>query len=314
MNKPLISVVLPTYNGEKYLSRAVESCLDQSFSDFELIIVNDCSTDGTKSVAEGYAARDERVRLINNEVNKKLPASLNTGFRNAEGTYLTWTSDDNYYAKDAFRIMEEHLAKNEQVDIVYTNYYLIDEDGKVMEMKVLPEWRKIYRGNIAGACFLYRKEVQEKLSGYDEGLFLVEDYDFWIRASKYFRFEKVEEALYYYQSHGNSLTSQHQEMIRTMHHILLIINASELDWMLPGEKKALTGEIMQYLADENNAAAIISTANTRLEENRRTAFFNSLVKIFQDQLEEKDNKISEILTSRSYRLGNGFVRSMKFFR
>jgi len=312
MNKPLISVVLPTFNGERYLGRAVESCLSQSFTDFELIIVNDCSTDGTRSVAEGFAAMDKRVRIINNEVNKKLPASLNTGFRSANGSYYTWTSDDNYYAKDAFRIMERRLKDNKLVDIVYSNYFLVDEDGKVMEMKDLPDWRMIYRGNIAGACFLYRKEVQEKLQGYDENLFLVEDYDFWIRASKYFRFEKVDEPLYYYQSHGMSLTSQHQEKIRTMHHILMILNAVELEWMNEGEKKALNGEIIQYLSDRNNTAAIINTANNKLEESRRIALFGSLVKIFQDQLAEKDNKINEILSSKSYRLGNGIVRKLKF--
>ena len=91
----MISIILPTYNGEKYLSQAIESILSQTEQDWELILVNDCSTDRTGDICQAYTLKDPRIRVIHNEGNRKLPGSLNRGFREAHGDYLTWTSDDN---------------------------------------------------------------------------------------------------------------------------------------------------------------------------------------------------------------------------
>ena len=91
---PKVSIVLPTYNGSKFLSRSIESVQEQAETDWELIIVNDCSTDNTLDIAQKYAQQDKRISVITNEQNKKLPASLNVGFSRAKGKYLTWTSDD----------------------------------------------------------------------------------------------------------------------------------------------------------------------------------------------------------------------------
>ena len=95
------SIVLPTYNGEEFLSNSIESVINQTFQDWELIIVNDCSTDNSLSIAEEYFKKDNRIRIINNAENKKLPESLNIGFREAKGDYFTWTSDDNEYYPNA---------------------------------------------------------------------------------------------------------------------------------------------------------------------------------------------------------------------
>ena len=82
---PQISIVLPTFNGEAYLAESIESILSQSFEDFELIIVNDCSTDRTAEIIEQYVKKDSRVKSIYNDVNQRLPKSLNIGFENASG-------------------------------------------------------------------------------------------------------------------------------------------------------------------------------------------------------------------------------------
>ena len=87
------------YNGEQYLTQAIGSCLQQTYKNIELIIVNDCSTDATLSIAKSFADNDSRVKVITNEINKRLPASLNIGHNIAKGEFLTWTSDDNLYLK-----------------------------------------------------------------------------------------------------------------------------------------------------------------------------------------------------------------------
>ena len=101
--RPVVSIVLPVWNGEKYLTTAINSILAQRFADFELIVVNDCSTDKYAVIARGFAAADPRIRVIDNERNLKLPASLNRGFKTARGAFFTWTSDDNVLGNKIFR-------------------------------------------------------------------------------------------------------------------------------------------------------------------------------------------------------------------
>jgi glycosyltransferase involved in cell wall biosynthesis len=203
----LISIVLPVYNGEKYLAMSIESCLNQTYENIELIIVNDCSTDDTLGIANRFAESDNRVKIINNRENKKLPASLNIGHREAKGDLLTWTSDDNIFELNALEIMlNVILEKN--VDIAYSNFYLIDNDGyKIREVELLGIENIIF-GNCISCCFLYKKEVFLRNIGYDENLFLAEDYDFWLRSLLHSRFFQIKRALYSYRKHSDSLTNQ----------------------------------------------------------------------------------------------------------
>ena len=90
-----VSIVLPVYNGETYLSLAVESILRQTYGNWELIIVDDCSADNSYGIAKSYAKKDPRITVYKNRENKKLPRSLNAGFCMATGDLFTWTSDDN---------------------------------------------------------------------------------------------------------------------------------------------------------------------------------------------------------------------------
>ena len=99
--KPLVSIVLPVYNGEKYLRESLDSILAQTMEDWELIAVDDCSKDATPQILADYAASDSRIRVMRNAENQRLPRSLNIGFAEARGEFLTWTSDDNAYAPEA---------------------------------------------------------------------------------------------------------------------------------------------------------------------------------------------------------------------
>jgi len=203
----LISIVLPVYNGEKYLAVAIDSFLNQTHSNFELIIVNDCSKDSSLAIAESYAARDARIKIINNRKNKKLPASLNIGHQQAKGEYLTWTSDDNTAKSNFLECLLKEL-KNKKASLVFSNYDIISEDGSLRRKHTAGPLVNLIFGNIFGASFMYKKEVFEKLKGYNESLFLVEDYDFWLRASLQFTITHLNENLYEYRLHGGSLTRE----------------------------------------------------------------------------------------------------------
>ncbi len=210
LEEPLISIVLPVHNGRKYLKQAIESCLNQTYKNLELIIIDDGSTDDSLLIASEFLVIDNRVKVIANGENLTLPASLNIGHRQAQGDYITWTSDDNMYQKDAIKKLYQTLIK-ERVDIVYCDYLIIDDEDKLVGQARLKDIEFLLFDGVIGACFLYKKEVYNRNNGYNENLFLVEDYDFWLKALKHSYYYKIENPGYYfYRYHANSLTVRMQ--------------------------------------------------------------------------------------------------------
>ncbi|QHS58285.1 glycosyltransferase family 2 protein [Chitinophaga agri] len=248
MNGPLVTIVLPTYNGSRYLRQSLDSCLAQTYTNFELLIVNDCSTDNTAEIAAEYAAKDARVRLISNAVNKRLPASLNTGFDEAKGTYYTWTSDDNYYAPDALERMVKILAGKPEIDLVYCDYIQIDDDNRevgIMRFNDINQSIITWEG--CGACFLYKKEVHLRNKGYNLSAFMIEDYDFFLRAFMHSKFYYLPEYnVYYYRVHAASLTGTMSTAVQDLQKIVvekqlptLVQHISKRDEMLYYRKFAV---------------------------------------------------------------------------
>ncbi|NJW53656.1 glycosyltransferase [Salinimicrobium sp. CDJ15-91] len=206
----LVSIILPVYNGEKHLAESIGSCLAQTYRKIELIIINDASTDKTLEIAEKFAQQDDRVTVYSNKTNQKLPASLNTGHKMARGNLLTWTSHDNSYNLKAIQKMVTTIETT-GTDIVYTDYNIIEDDGKFRRKVVHTENSHLLLENTVGACFLYKQEVFKRNGGYNENLHTVEDYDFWLRSLVHSKFQHISEDLYNYRSHENSLSSRIDE-------------------------------------------------------------------------------------------------------
>lgn len=213
-NEKKISVILPVYNGEDHVAEAIESVLQQTYSNLELIIVNDCSTDSTSQILESYAQKDSRVRVVTNPVNFKLPKTLNEGFRNATGEYYTWTSDDNRYRPNALERLVNALQADKDAVMVYSDFTLIDGSDNVIEAYKKDDPDKLPFFNSVGASFLYTREVAQKVGGYDENLFLTEDYDYWIRIWREGKIIHIKEDLYLYRLHDKSLTSTRKDAIQ----------------------------------------------------------------------------------------------------
>lgn len=213
---PRVTIVLPTYNGEKYIRESINSILSQNYTNWELIIVNDCSTDNTSKIIQQYSQEDKRIQIINNSVNKKLPKSLNTGFKFASGEYLTWTSDDNIYEKDAIEKMVKYLDANRNMPMVRADMLLIDENAEVISESQEYDYPKMFINNCMGACFMYRRSVAQKVGQYDETLFCVEDYDYWIRImEQYGTIGNIKEFLYRYRWHSGSLSSTKRDYVES---------------------------------------------------------------------------------------------------
>ncbi len=206
-SNPYVSIVLPTYNQGDYLPTALESIFNQTWQDFELIVVNDGSTDHTAKVLADYQQRHD-FQVIH-KTNGKLPRALNTGFEQVRGKYLTWTSSDNIMLPTMLETLVRALDNHPEVGFVYADWEVIDEvDQLVGTVHTLEhDPYLLMRLNYINACFLYRHDCQEKIGLYNPEYILAEDWEYWWRISRTFKLMRVPQVLYQYRVHNGSLTS-----------------------------------------------------------------------------------------------------------
>lgn len=209
---PLVSIVLPTYNHLSFLPKSIESLLLQTFTEFELIIVNDGSTDGTMEFLDSLS--DPRIRVIH-QVNKRLPGALNTGFSAARGELLTWVSADNYCAPKFLESFVAAFDHYPEAGFAYSAFAWIDETGGIIgdHRDQNMNWYNAIKANPGIASFMYKRDCLEKLGGYGNDLEGAEDWDMWLRIVEKYSTIYVPDVLYFYRLHDGSMSSLKQNKI-----------------------------------------------------------------------------------------------------
>jgi glycosyltransferase involved in cell wall biosynthesis/GT2 family glycosyltransferase len=219
---PKVSIVLPTYNGSAHLKNSINSCLNQTYNNIELIIVDDGSTDATPQLIGSF--KDSRIKYVRHKKNVGLPEALNTGFANTQGEYLTWTSDDNEFLPNAIEEMVNFLERNRDIGLVYADYWAHYLETGAKELRRMPDVLNIGKENVVGSCFMYTRRVYEAVGDYDPKFRLVEDYEYWIRISKRFKVMHYPKALYIYGEHSKTLKSTKQSGILLFRALLRYAN------------------------------------------------------------------------------------------
>ena len=204
----LVSIIMPSYNTAKFIAESIDSVLAQTYTDWELLIVDDSSTDGTAAIAAEYVQKDSRIQYYKNPQNMRLPRTLNRGFSLAKGAYLTWTSDDNYYYPTALEKMYQALESQGE-HFAFASCDVINETGEIVEVIAVSDHAKkmIVGSNPVGACFLYSRKVYDTVGEYDPEMTLVEDFDYWQRICMKYEPVCISEKLYAYRWHDGALTS-----------------------------------------------------------------------------------------------------------
>ena len=203
--EPFISCILPVYNGFPSLKISIDSVLNQSFKFFELIIVNDGSSDETHKYLSSL--NDERIIYIKKD-NEKLPAALNTGLKKCRGKYITWTSHDNYYAKDAFLQFYTALENYPEVDFVYSSHQFYGTKNNIISAQPRTVLEMILR--FPGICgFMWTKKISDRIGLFDTNLNGIEDYDYWTRILlENPKLLGIKQVLYHYNVHNNSMSKE----------------------------------------------------------------------------------------------------------
>ena len=207
---PLVSIILTTLNGARYLRESIDSCLAQSHQEIELIIVDGGSTDGTLDIVASYGG-DARVRLIHQPNNTgRLPGAINLGLDAARGSFLTWTQDDCRYEPQALSRMVAVLEADPSLGQVYADYWEIDADGRAVICHESCEPEEILSApdDPLGVCFLIRRSVREAVGSHDPQSYPCQDFDYRIRIAKQFQSSHLREPLYSWRFHGDSLTGR----------------------------------------------------------------------------------------------------------
>lgn len=225
INKPAVSIILPVYNAEKYLKQAVESVLAQSFPDFELIIINDGSTDGSQEIIQNF--RDPRIKMVRQE-NKGITATLNVGLSMSHAEYIARIDADDVWSNpNKLSIQMEYLSRNPDCVLLGTWANVIDENDKQISCLKYPETdREIRSGLLTKNCFVhpsvvFRKETALRAGVFNEQEKYVEDYGLWLRMGQYGKFANIPQYLMSYRIHQNS-TTQRQNLIQSQNSLALI--------------------------------------------------------------------------------------------
>lgn len=215
MPSPTATVLLAVYNGERFLAEAIESILTQTFTDFELIVIDDGSVDGTAEIIREYAGRDERIRCFQLEENRGQSAALNRGLAEARGDYVAKMDSDDISLPRRLEIQVEFLQANPEIGVVGARRKYVDEHlqplrdinfplrhAQIVINLFFESW------SIGGAEAMFRREVLTALGGFNNQV-LMGDWELYCRAVERTRFANVPERLYWARRHNDNVTATH---------------------------------------------------------------------------------------------------------
>jgi glycosyltransferase involved in cell wall biosynthesis len=218
VSSPKISVVMPFYNAQKYIALAIESILKQTFSDFELILINDASTDGSDEIVAKYL-QDERIIYIKNNDNKGIVYNLNLGLKLAKADIIARMDGDDVSELNRFEKQFDFLQNNSDISVLGSFVKIINSDGQIIDHRSKPlDWEKIRQqiiiySPLVHPSVMFRKKEVLAVGGYREGYIYVEDIDLWYRLSySGYKISNIPEFLLQYRFHENS-TSKKSKLI-----------------------------------------------------------------------------------------------------
>lgn len=223
---PKVSVVIPTYNRSHLIARAIQSVLDQTYQDLEIIIVDDGSTDSTEEIVKSF--KNDNIIYIQHNINKGPSAARNTGIKASKGEYIAFQdSDDEWLPEKLEKQIDVFCNSPLEVGVVYTSIIRIENDKKIYiprDCFTLKEGKihdELLKENFVGTpAVLIKKECFEKTKYFDENLPALEDWELWIEISKYYDFRYINKPLIYSYYTPNSINTNQDNTLKALKIIL----------------------------------------------------------------------------------------------
>lgn len=234
MTKPRFTVYIPSHNYGRFLGEAIESVLRQSVRDWELIVIDDGSSDDTQNVIKLYEAHPKIHTLKTQGIG--LTSVCNLALSKAKGVYIIRLDGDDVFDENILLVLGHILDQNSEIALVFPDYYLVDPFGEIYSQE---RRKKIFVDNHNidvpphGACTLIRVSVLKEVGGYREDLKAQDGFDLWSKIINRYKSTNVNLPLFYYRQHGNNLTTNSQRIFNARRQIKMDIANSKISYNRP---------------------------------------------------------------------------------
>lgn len=284
----LVTVYITNYNYGKYITQSVESVLHQTLDDFEIIIIDDGSTDNSREIIERYAEHP-KIKVIFQK-NKGLNVTNNIALRVAKGKYIMRLDADDFLDQNALLVMSNALERDEALGLVFPDYYITDETGHPESIHKRHDFNKdvsLLDQAAHGACTMIRTQFLKELGGYNEDYSCQDGYELWVKFTAQHKVSNINTPLFYYRQHGSNLTTNESRILTTRatinkdylkadqekQHTIAIIpvrdaNAvnNKLAFTVLDDKTFLEHKIEQALSAENICQVIVSSPDEKVKQ------------------------------------------------
>lgn len=228
-SNPVISIGIPFYNAEKYLAFAIQSVLSQSYKNWELILVDDGSTDNSLKIANWFSYKDGRIRVICDGENRQLPYRLNQLIKESKGKFIARMDADDIMHPERLKKQLIILQENSDIDVLGTNAYIIDENNLVFARR----YQKT-NGLESVESFIHPSIMGKKswflANPYDEKAIRIEDAELWYRVKQKSNFMVMYEPLFFYRETGGNYYSKYLKVIKPLFYLNQKYHMSDF-WM-----------------------------------------------------------------------------------
>ncbi|MEI0448021.1 glycosyltransferase [Brachyspira intermedia] len=294
-SNPLISIIIPVYNGENYIKDAINSAFNQTYKNIEIIVVDDGSKDNTANIIKGF---ENKVKYIYKN-NGGVASALNCGIKSSKGDYISWLSHDDVYYPNKIEEEVNELKNVDEKTVIYSGFEFVNEKLElitVFENSSKTEYRRlnnnfysILLSDIGGCTLLIPKEVFNNVGFFDEKLLCVQDYDFWFRMFRYgYKVKYIPKVLLQYRMHGKQDSNSKKDFLR---------NEGNEVWI----------NMLKNINDNEYQGIFFNKYNvlSKIKNRMLNSLYDKLIKFIDNELEiykennrqyySKNNKISIII-------------------
>lgn len=301
INNILVTVLMPVYNGEEYLHQAIDSILNQTFTNFEFIIINDGSTDNTLSIIQSY--NDQRIKLINNPQNLKLIKSLNIGIDNAKGKYIVRMDADDVSLPN--RIMEQVKFMEQNPSVGLCGTWVGDPNDEKALIKYATEhneikFRLLYQCHFCHPSVILRTSVlKEHKLYFDANYIHAEDYHLWVQLAKATQLANLPQKLLNHRNHPESVSNKYSEIQNNIADSIIQLQLVELGVNATPQKIILLKQLCYceyqnsevYLKKSENLIVELLKANNQSLCFNKTHFTNYWIEKWYNLCLYQNNKV-----------------------
>ena len=224
--KPLLTVLMPVYNAEKFLAESIGSILNQTYYNFELLILDDASTDNSLKIIKTYAKEDKRIKILVNKTNQKQAKCRNRLLKNTKTEFIAWMDADDISLPRWLQTQIDFLKQNPNIDVVSCQLQVFGDCEYILKVSLLDSQIKstflLDCTFGTGGSMVKMKKIRANKFFFNEQLESAEDYDYWIKGCPFLSFASIDEVLYRYRHHNAQESETNKEKQRKIHLIRVL--------------------------------------------------------------------------------------------